>query len=167
MRQRLRVGYRVLAIAVAVMLTLSYSHPAAATTEISTANWGHWTYTSQWEFISWTDNYAGDYFRDGETDAYYFQQSQGGCVGPSSVTQTISGSLTYYTPRETRGPIYAVYGASLGCTYDPWGSGMTYNSPYVRTNTYDSYRYVRIFSQWYGAGATPNYFSHSRDWTLP
>jgi len=166
-RNRVPLRFHLIAGVIGVLLLASMVQPALAATEITGATWGHWTWTGQWEFISWTDGYTGYYYRDGEPDAFYTQQVQGGCVGPSSVTQTVSGSLTYYTPRDTTGPIYSVYGPSLGCTYNPWGNGMTYNSPYVHTNTSDGFKYVRIFSQWFGAGALPNYFSDSRDWNIP
>lgn len=164
----MRSGLRaVLTVVVTVVLTMASATPVRAAFDVSTANWGHWTYTGQWEFISWTDDWTGEFVRDGEEYAYYFQQWHGGCVGPSSVTQTVWGSVTYYTPRETRGPIGSIAGPSLGCATADWGNGKVALSPSVLTITTDSSKFVRIYSQWSGAGATPNFFSHSRDWTIP
>lgn len=159
---------RALAVVVAVIaITLASSlRGLAYETTSSQVSWGHWVYGPPLQFVNWTDGYAG-YFDWRDYTGYHldksvWQHAQGGCVTNSNISQVVTGSVTYYWPGGSKGPLYSQGGTTAcpGGTF-AWGGGAVSVFPSVLFLSTDSYKYAYICSTWLG-NATPNQFTECR-----
>jgi hypothetical protein len=161
---------RGVAMGIALLLGTFNLALAADTTSPGSGS-GSTTYNGALYAVNWTDFVTSTYSTDFNGNKTISSQVQGGCVNnAASLSQTVSGNVTYYWPGGSRGPIYStiVNPITTICQSGDaaWGNGPTYNDPVVVFLIYDPPRsdYVYIFSQWYCGSCYPFYLQRSAYW---